>query len=598
MMNVFEMHGGTIQGTVSIPGSKSYTNRALLLAALTESEVTITAPLISDDTEAMMSCLTSLGISVVADEGKIVVRGSFRDISENEYTLNARLSGTTIRFLLPMLAFTPGVKHITGDEGLNKRPIKDLVDALKSIGADIHYDGVEGYPPLRIRGVSALQEATCTVKGDTSSQYLSALLMCAPVSGNFSVRIEGDLVSKPYVDMTIDTMQKFGVTSTYNAEAKTYQVKGMYTTMAYHVEGDYSSAGYFFALAALARTTLTVENVTRESLQPDKKILDVLSTMGAQITYGENYITITGSGIVPIQVDMLEFPDQAQTLAVAAVFAQGKTVLKNIQSLRVKETERVKALEAELAKMGIRTESTHDTLTIYGGNPHAARINTYGDHRMAMSFAIAGVRVRGLEIEHPEVVEKTFPTFFTEATQVGLTHTNATEKHIFLIGMRGSGKSSVGKVLAQKLNRGFIETDELIVWNEGKSIPEIVSAHGWEHFRRLEHDALRGACSKDSAVISTGGGAVLKEENRTLIQKGIVIRLDAPTEQLAARIRHDSNRPRLTVEQSLEQELDRVRDERGEYYDSLADMTFTTHTMSIDEVVEAILKTGLFSKIT
>lgn len=597
-MNIYEIHSGTIHGAVTIPGSKSYTNRALLLAALTKGAVRVESPLMSDDIEAMIDCLRALGIQITLDNDAIVVHGSYADITDKEYTLNARLSGTTIRFILPLLAFTPGVKNITGEVGLNKRPIKDLVDALKEIGADISYTGVDGYPPLRIQGVTTLKKNVCSVKGDTSSQYLSALLMSAPVCGGYGVRIEGSLVSKPYVDMTIDTMKHFGVTTVFDTETATYTTQGTYAATAYQVEGDYSSAGYFFALAAVTSSEITLHNLTETSLQPDKNIVNVFAAMGSQVVYGERSITIRGAGIVPMEIDMLEFPDQAQTLAVVAAFAEGKTVLRNIQSLRVKETERVKALEAELKKMGIRTESTHDTLTIYGGSPHCARISTYGDHRMAMSFAVAGARLRGLEIEHPEVVEKTFPTFFSAATQVGLTHTNAVPKHIFLVGMRGSGKSTAGKALAQKLDWAFVETDELIVWNEGKSIPEIVAAHGWEHFRRLEHDALYSVAAKDPSVISTGGGAVLKPENRDIIQKGFVLFLDAPTEQLAARIRHDANRPRLTTEHTLEQELDRVRDEREEYYTTLAHMRLQTHQMSVDEVVALVLGTGLFSKMT
>lgn len=597
-MNIYELHADTIQGSVTIPGSKSYTNRALLLAALTKNSVRVESPLMSDDIEAMIDCLRVLGVAIDIEERALVVRGSYADVIEKEYTLNARLSGTTIRFILPLLAFTPGVKLVTGESGLNKRPIKDLVDALRELGAEIEYTGVEGYPPLRVRGIRTPVKNVCTVKGDTSSQYLSALLMSAPACGGFGVHIDGALVSGPYVDMTIDTMKQFGVVSMFDQQTATYVSKGTYAATSYVVEGDYSSAGYFFALAALTQSKLTLHNLTKTSLQPDKKILSVLEAMGSNVTYDDRSVTIQGAGIVPMEIDMLEFPDQAQTLAVAAAFAKGKTVLTNIQSLRVKETERVKALEAELKKMGIRTESTHDSLTIYGGKPHCARISTYGDHRMAMSFAIAAARLRGLEIEEPEVVEKTFPTFFSVATQVGLTHTNAIDKHLYLIGMRGSGKSTIGKVLAQKLNRAFVETDELIVWNEGKSIPEIVAAHGWQHFRSLEHDALRGVAAKEGSVVSTGGGVVLSEENRALLQKGIVVFLDAPTEQLAARIRHDANRPRLTNEQTLEQELDRVRDERGEYYTALADMHFETHQMSVDEVVDSILATGLFLKIT
>ncbi len=591
------MHTEGIRGEVTIPGSKSYTNRALLLAALTEGEVSIQSPLMSDDTIAMADCLRALGIEVQIEGAEMKVRGSYKNIGDKEYTLNARLSGTTIRFLLPLLAFTPGVKHLSGDVGLTKRPIQDLVHALRSLGADIVYQDVEGYPPLLIKGTTP-QQKQCLVKGDTSSQYVSALLMCAPVCGGYTVRIDGELVSKPYVDMTLDSMRVFGVETLYSESEKVYTTQGSYTATQYRVEGDYSSAGYFFALAALSESTLVVRNIRADSLQPDKKILDVLTKMGSVVRHDETSVTIQGGGVVPMEIDMIDFPDQAQTLAVIAACAHGKTVLTGVQSLRVKETERVKALEAELQKIGIRTESTHDTLTIYGGSPHPARISTYGDHRMAMSFAVLGARVRGLEIDSPEVVEKTFPSFFSCATQVGLTHTNAVEKHIFLIGMRGSGKSSVGKVLAQKLDRQFMETDELIVWNEGKSIPEIVSAHGWEHFRTLEHDALRATSAKDPAVISTGGGIVLKEENHETLRKGIVVRLDAPTEQLAARIRHDANRPRLTTEQTLEQELDRVRDEREEKYALLSDMTFATDTMSIEEVVDRILSTGLFTKIT
>jgi shikimate kinase len=416
--------------------------------------------------------------------------------------------------------------------------------------------------------------------------------MSAPVCGGYALSIEGNLVSKPYVDMTIDIMKAFSGIVEHDGAAHVYHVVPMqYDTREYAVEGDYSSAGYFFALAALSKQTITVKNVRRNSLQPDKKILDVFERMGAHIERTENEVTITGAGIIPLTIDMLEFPDQAQTLAVTAAFAQGVTVLTNVQSLRVKETERVKAIENELAKMGIKTESTHDALTIYGGAPHRARISTYGDHRMAMSFSVAGAVLNDMEIEEPSVVEKTFPTFFECMQGVGLESTLALPKNIVLIGMRGAGKTTIGKKIAEHFGVAFADTDSVLVERNGITIPDMVRAHGWDYFRDKETEVVIAEAEQGGRVLATGGGAVLRPQNVAALRRtGITILLTAPVQTLVERIQGDSNRVALTNEATLADELTVVLEQRKDVYKASADYVVDTTGKTEPQVVSEILQ--------
>ncbi len=409
-----------VSAEVLVPGSKSYTNRALLLAAMTAEPVTLLNHLLSDDTEAMIQCLRTLGITIEEYEDRLVVSGSFQDIADKDYVLHARISGTTLRFLLPFCCLIPGTKTIGGAEGLNKRPIAPLVEALRELGADITYLEKEGFPPLKITS-STFKKKHVTMKGDISSQYFSALMMAAPLADGLTITVSGQQISQPYIDMTISSMKAFGVTVS-NTSYTAYHVLSdqSYSTNSYLIEGDYSSAGYFFALATLTRSTVTLHNLSADSAQADKKLLEILALMGSEINVQESSVTIQGSGVRALTIDVISFPDQAQTLAVLAAFAQGTTVLQGVQSLRVKETERVVAVQQELAKMDIKTEATHDTLTIYGGNPKPAIIDTYGDHRMAMSFAVAGGVLPGMEINDPDVVGKTFPTFWKKLQQIGI----------------------------------------------------------------------------------------------------------------------------------------------------------------------------------
>lgn len=413
-----------ISGIVEIPGSKSYTNRALIIASLIPGEVVIKNPLESDDTGVMIECLKDLGIEIEERLGEIGVIGDIGDIRDKQYNLNAKLSGTTIRFLLALCCIVPGKKYISGEESLNNRPIGELAGALKDLGADIEYLKKPGYPPLVIKS-SALTLKETRLHGDISSQFFSALLMIAPIIGGIEIEVMGNQISKPYINMTIDLMKYFGVVvKKENFKKYTLEAGENYKKKDYIVEGDYSSAGYFLAIAALTKSKLVLKNLNPDSIQADKNFLEIVKNLGSEVGFKDGDLIIEGAGVKPINVNMENCPDQVQTLAVMLAFAKGKSVISGVRSLRIKETERVLALQNELSKMAIKTESTIDTLTIYGGDPKPTEINTYNDHRMAMSFSVAGTLLDGISINNPEVVTKTFPKFWDKLESIGVKTKN------------------------------------------------------------------------------------------------------------------------------------------------------------------------------
>lgn len=406
--------------TISIdtPGSKSYTNRALIMAALTKGPVTLHNPLYSEDTETMLSCLMTLGLNIAAFPDRITVHDDISIIQKRHYELFVKDSGTTLRFLLALLCIVPGTKVLKGNPRLNERPIKDLVDALRQLGAKIDYQEKDGQSPLFIHqsllSSCALSENEITLDSSLSGQFVSALLMISPHLKGLNIQLKGKLISAPYIGMTIQAMNDWGV-NVIKTENGYYIPSGQdYKKKQYVIEGDYSSAGYFFAIAALTKSNFTLKNLDPDSAQADRKLIDILASMGNEFKMDKNRITIIGKQVLPLSINMEDCPDQVQTMAVLAAFAKGTTIINGVRSLRLKETERVHALIKELAKMGIETEDTHDCLTIYGGNPHAAIIETYGDHRMAMSFAVAGTKLPDMKINHPEIVNKTFPDFWNQ----------------------------------------------------------------------------------------------------------------------------------------------------------------------------------------
>lgn len=402
-----------ISATVYIPGSKSYTNRALILAALTRGSTVLKNPLYSQDTAAMIDCLQTLGISIEKKPDRLIVHGDIGSIEEKMYHLFAHDSGTTVRFLLALLCIVPGVKRLEGNKRLNERPIQDLVDSLRELGSEITYCEEEGQLPVQI-STSSLFGKSVHLKGDQSSQFCSALLLIAPcLPEGLTIHLTCPLISKPYVDMTLSCMRDWGA-NVFVEKGKQYFIPPQpgYQKEEYVIEGDFSSAGYFFAIAALTQSTLLLENLNPFSAQPDRKFLAILEKMGAIASYEKSLIRIQGKELRALEIDMEDCPDQAMTLAVLSAFSKGATKISGVRSLRLKETERVFALRTELKKMGIRTQETLNTLTIYGGSPQAAAIDTYNDHRIAMSFAVAGLLLPGIVIHRPEVVNKTFPAFW------------------------------------------------------------------------------------------------------------------------------------------------------------------------------------------
>lgn len=400
---------------IIIPGSKSYTNRALIMASLTRGIVTLHHPLYSEDTEAMIACLRALGLRIETLSDKMIVYDDISSVCDSSWELFARDSGTTMRFLLPVLCLVPGTKILQGSNRLNERPIQGLVDALRRLGAHIEYLEKEGQAPLKIHPSSLREGSHLPIDGSVSSQFLSAMLMVAPLLGGLTMQVHDTLISQPYSEMTIQMMRSWGIEILHQQDKTYYIPPGQhYNKTDYSIEGDFSSAGYFFAIAALNQSSITVSNLNPDSIQADRHLLRILEKMGNEVKFTSDGITLVGKQVIPLTLNMEDCPDQVQTLAVLAAFAKGTTIISGVRSLRVKETERVQALMTELGKMGIKTEATHDTLTIYGGVPHAASIDTYGDHRMAMAFAVASTKLPGMQIRHPEVVNKTFPGFWDQ----------------------------------------------------------------------------------------------------------------------------------------------------------------------------------------
>ncbi|CAG9231059.1 3-phosphoshikimate 1-carboxyvinyltransferase [Paraburkholderia sabiae] len=412
-------------GTVRLPGSKSISNRVLLLAALAEGETTITNLLDSDDTRVMLDALEKLGVKVKRDGDTCVVTGTRGALPAARADLFLGNAGTAVRPLTAALAVNGGDYRIHGVPRMHERPIGDLVDGLRQIGAKIDYEENEGFPPLRIRPAQISVEAPIRVRGDVSSQFLTALLMTLPLvkteSGVTVVEVAGELISKPYIEITIKLMQRFGIeVERFGWERFTipsgvrYQSPGKIM-----VEGDASSASYFLAAGALGGGPLRVEGVGRASIQGDVGFATALMKMGANVTMGDDWIEVRGVGndhgkLDPIDMDFNLIPDAAMTIAVAALFADGTSTLRNIASWRVKETDRIAAMATELRKVGAKVQEGEDFLVVTPPEkltPNAA-IDTYDDHRMAMCFSLVSLGDVPVRINDPKCVGKTFPDYF------------------------------------------------------------------------------------------------------------------------------------------------------------------------------------------
>ncbi|HEY6721817.1 MAG TPA: 3-phosphoshikimate 1-carboxyvinyltransferase [Burkholderiales bacterium] len=415
-----------VAGTVKMPGSKSISNRVLLLAALARGDTRIGDLLDSDDTRVMVAALARLGVAIERTANSALVRGSGGVFPVKSGDLHLGNSGTAFRPLTAVLALAGGEYQLSGTPRMHERPIGDLVDALRQLGARIEYPGKEGFPPLALQPGTIAVGAPVRIRGDVSSQYLSALLMALPLTlSDANVQVEGELISRPYVEITLNLMRRFGVSVMQKGWTSFVVPKGAYSTpKEIWVEGDASSASYFLAAGAISGLSgggpVRVEGVGRASIQGDVRFAEVLERMGAKISMGENWIESTAGAqarargrFLPIDADFNHIPDAAMTAAVTALFAEGPSTLRNIASWRVKETDRIAAMATELRKLGAAVEEGADSLRVTPPSVlRPATIDTYDDHRMAMSFSLAalgGVRVR---INDPACVGKTFPEYF------------------------------------------------------------------------------------------------------------------------------------------------------------------------------------------
>ncbi|GAB1232926.1 hypothetical protein UT4_13920 [Ferrigenium sp. UT4] len=451
------------RGTVHLPGSKSISNRVLLLAALAEGVTEVRDLLQSDDTERMLEALRTLGVGMesLGDNAYRVV-GCGGDFKNKQAKLFLGNAGTAFRPLTAALALSGGGYELSGVARMHERPIGDLVDALRQLGANIKYLGKEGFPPLKLSPAN-LAGDTVQVRGDVSSQFLTGLLMALPLTGRtVKVDVLGDLISKPYIEITLAMMRRFGVC----VERKGWQSFVVFGGQRYtapgevYVEGDASSASYFLAAGAIGGGPVRVEGVGRDSVQGDVRFAEALQKMGARITMGSNWMEATGPAegkLKAIDLDCNHIPDAAMTLAVAALFADGTTTLRNIASWRVKETDRIAAMATELRKVGAEVEEGADFIRI---TPPAqlrhAAIDTYDDHRMAMCFSLVAFGGAGVRINDPKCVAKTFPDYFTEFAKV----TQAVPV-IAIDGPSASGKGTVAQRVADALGMHYLDSGAL-----------------------------------------------------------------------------------------------------------------------------------------
>jgi len=411
----------TIRGTVRPPGSKSYTNRALLVAALADGPTILKNALFSDDSKVMTAALRKLGIAVSEEPGasRITVEGASGPAPVKQAIIDAGNAGTAMRFLTPYLTLGKGNFTIDGSPRMRQRPIAELESALRQLGADIESAG--GFPPVRIIA-KGLPGGTAQVDASRSSQFLSGLLLASPYAGErVEIKLVRDPVSRPYIDMTLNVMAAFGVA----VEREGYRIFRIasgqhYRAAEYAVEADASSASYFLAAAAISGGQIRIEGVGKESLQADARFGRILAEMGCQVAYEPHATELNGKPLKGITVDLSDAPDLVPALAVTSVFAATPTRITNVANLRIKESDRIAALAAELTKAGIRVKEYPDGLEIRPGEPTGAAFDTYNDHRIAMSLSLLGLRTKGVIIKDPGCVSKTYPAFFEDLESVSI----------------------------------------------------------------------------------------------------------------------------------------------------------------------------------
>ncbi|MHB9097019.1 MAG: 3-phosphoshikimate 1-carboxyvinyltransferase [Syntrophales bacterium] len=405
----------TLDATVRIPGSKSYTQRAMVIASLAEDESRLTDVLLSADTELLGRALEAMGAGIRTTDTNMTIRGTGGKLARPAREIHLGNNGTAMRLLAGVASLGTGPTVLTGDPRLRERPLKPLLDALAAFGAETRTEGGLGFPPVTIRG-GLLRGAEVRLRNIESSQYVSALLIVSPfAAGQTTIVLEGRIPSLPYIALTVETMGAFGVEVDLDGAGR-YVVKGgqRYRGRTYRIEGDVSSASYFFLAAAILKGRVRVENINPRTEQGDIGFLTLLERLGCRVIRGEHSVEIAG-GEMPggeMTFDLGAMPDMVPTLAVLAALRPGRSLIRNVAHLRFKESDRLAAMVSELRKTGIAAEELPDGIAVTGGKPRGATIATYNDHRIAMSFAVLGLAAPGMKIEGEECVGKSFPGFW------------------------------------------------------------------------------------------------------------------------------------------------------------------------------------------
>lgn len=554
-----------IKYSIAVPGSKSFMNRALLCAALAKGKTRLEHPVYCDDTNYMIKALTQLGVRFVKSSGSIAVYGVDGKFKTPERSLYLGNAGTATRFLTPVV---PAGTIITGDSHMQQRPLIDLLKAMSALGFVTTTE--TGCPPVTVLERNQ-KTSIVNIKGNMSSQYISALLMLAPTLDRpLRIRLSGKLVSKPYVEMTLQVMKQFGINIINNNFKDFIITPQAYKACRYEIEGDASSATYWWALAAITGSAITVSNIASDTLQPDKGMLHVLDKMGCQI---EGH-TVTGPQLETcgISVDMGHMPDAVMSVAMVAARSAGVTTLRNIEHLTIKETDRIKVLVENLKKLGVRASATRHSITIQGKPKKfkASTIKTHDDHRFALAFTIFGLSFPGIKIDQPGCVNKSYPTFWRD---VRVVQQQSKTQTIMLTGMRGSGKSTLARKLAKQYGSRYVDIDDEIVKKIKMPLNNYVERYGWPAFRNMEYQVTKLHAHDKNTIIASGGGTLMYEQNYDIVKHYYIIFLYAPLSTLKQRVAQDMNK-RPALLHSTVNELGEIWCKRESKYFLVADQVY------------------------
>ncbi|MDP3970381.1 MAG: 3-phosphoshikimate 1-carboxyvinyltransferase [bacterium] len=555
-----------IKYSISVPGSKSLMNRALICAALASGQTKLTNPNYCEDTVYLIKALQSLGVTIKQHADYLLVKGIAGKFKKPSRALFLGNAGTATRFLTPLV---PVGTSITGDKHMQQRPLDDLLKALYQLGFD--FESKTGCPPVKIISREQTSE-TIDIPGKISSQYLSAILMMAPtLKKPLTINVRGTLVSKPYVEMTIAVMKQFGVSIRHEDFKKFFIKPQVYQFTKYEVPADASSATYWWTLAAITGSSITVDNL-HDNKQADFGYLQILKKMGCQV----KGTTVTGSEeLWAVSQNMKDMPDAVMSLAMVAACATGVTEIKNISHLKAKETNRLKLLISNLRKVGIRASTNGTNLKITGdvGKINGKRITTEDDHRFAMAFAILGLRFSNMSIDKSECVKKSYPAFWQDIQKCQQASKKQT---ILLTGMRGSGKSTIGKNWAKKYGASFIDLDEEIEKEISMSISQYVKNYGWKKFRNVEIKITKRFIDIENAVIATGGGTLMNQHNYVNLKHYYIVLMYAPVSELRRRVQNDkkTSKSRPALLSDTQDELGDIWKKRKYKYYQVADKIY------------------------